>query len=63
MAKKFLHRSALVLALTVLAVPTGRMYAQSSGAPVVTGGNPMPTGEDVSTDMTALLLLSAISNG
>ncbi len=63
MVKKFLHRSAIVLALTVLAVPAHQMFAQSSGDPVVTGGNPMPSGEDVSTAMTALLLLSAISNG
>jgi hypothetical protein len=63
MVTKFIQRSAMVLALTVLAVPAGRMYAQSSGAPVVTGGDPVPTGEDVSTDMTMLLLLSAISNG
>jgi hypothetical protein len=63
MFKQFVHRSAVVLALIVLAVPAGRMYAQSSGAPVVTGTNPMPTGEDVSTDMTVLMLLSAISNG
>ena len=62
MVKKFVQRSAFVLALAVLAVPAGRMYAQSSGGQVVTGGNPMPTGEDVSTDMAALLLLSAISN-
>jgi hypothetical protein len=63
MVKKFVHRSAFVLALTVLALPAARMYAQSSGAPVITGGNPTPTGEDVSTDMAALLLLSAIGNG
>ena len=63
MVTKFVQRSAMLLALTVLAVPAGKIYAQSSGNPVVTGGNPMPTGEDVSTDMTMLLLLSAISNG
>jgi hypothetical protein len=63
MVTKFLQRSALALTLTVLAVPTGTMFAQSSGNQVVTGGNPMPTGEDVSTDMTALMLLSAVSNG
>jgi hypothetical protein len=62
MVKKFVQRSAFVLALTLLAVPAGRMYAQSSGAPVVTGGNPMPTGEDVSTTMGALILLSAMGN-
>jgi len=63
MVKQFVQRSAFVLALTVLAVPAGKLFAQSSGAPVVTGTDPMPTGEDVSTNMTALLLLSAISNG
>ena len=63
MVKKFLHRSAIVLALALLTVPAGRMFAQSSGAPVITGGDPMPTGEDVSTGMTAILLLAAISNG
>ena len=63
MVKKLVHRFAIVLALTVLAVPAGKLYAQSSGDPVVTGGNPMPTGEDVSTGMTALMLLAAISNG
>lgn len=43
------HRFALVLAMTLLAAPVGRMYAQStSPAPqpdVVTGGDPEPPGE------------------
>ena len=63
MVKKFLHQSAIVLALTLLTVPAGKLFAQSSGNQVITGGDPMPTGEDVSTGMTVLMLLAAISNG
>ena len=62
MVKQFVQRSAFVLALTVLAVPMRQVQAQ---APVVTGGNPVPTGEgsdSVSTGIFLSILLGVLSS-
>ena len=47
MYKTIAHRLALLLALTVLAAPVSRIYAQAAGsqANIVTGCDPQPTGE------------------
>lgn len=61
MFKKIARTSAIVLSLTVLAVPAAQMHGQ---APVVTGGNPVPTGEpgsDVSSSMIVMMVISALS--
>ena len=52
MFKKITHSSILLLSLTLLAAPAGRIYAQSAAPQpsTVTGGDPEPTG------VTAVLL-------
>jgi hypothetical protein len=61
--KTIAHKSALILALTVLTAPVSRMYAQAAGsAPqptVVTGGDPQPTGE---SQVIWILLLSSLTS-
>ena len=60
MFKKLLSRSvlALSLSLTLLAVPTTRLYAQSD---VVSGGDPQPTGESVTAVPTSTILLTILA--
>ncbi len=53
MLKKITQSSALLLALTVFAVPMQQINAQS----VVSGTNPMPTGEDYSSSQDAMLIM------
>jgi hypothetical protein len=54
--KKIVRTSAIVLALTALAIPVKQVQAQ---APVVTGSNPVPTGENdsVSTEIIVTTIL------
>jgi hypothetical protein len=55
--KKITQYSALLLAFSVFAVPMQQISAQS----VVSGTNPMPTGEDYSSQDAMLILAGALS--
>jgi hypothetical protein len=58
--KKIARTSAIVLALTVPAIQVTQVHAQ---APVVTGGNPVPTGENCSIVSTIVcIVLGALSS-
>jgi hypothetical protein len=59
MLKKIAQTSAILLALSVLAVPATQVHAQS-----VTGTDPMPTGgdSDVTAMSVALILMGALSS-
>jgi hypothetical protein len=57
MIKHATHRLTLALALAVLAIPAGRVFAQSSVAPTpagVTGTDPEPQGSEAETILALL---------
>lgn len=58
MLKAIARRSALVLSLTILAAPMGNIYAQITPTPsAVTGTDPQPTGESVSSGSTTSVIV------
>jgi hypothetical protein len=61
MLKSFVRRSAIVLTLTLIAAPIARTYAQEP-SPIVSGGNPMPTGEDTPAIFVIIPLLIALAS-
>jgi len=55
--KKIAQSSAIVLALTFLTAAPSRMLAQQ----VVTGGNPMPSGEAVGTPPDTSMIMALVA--
>jgi hypothetical protein len=54
--KSIARRSALALTFTLFAAPLAAIHAQS----IVTGGNPVPTGESTPTIFVVLPFLTAL---
>lgn len=64
MLRKIARKSAIVLSLTILAIPVKELDAQALPS-VVTGANPVPTGEGnsaISSGMVLMVLFTALSS-